>query len=204
MRAVARSCVPMKGGVSAEAPVANAPDCHEGGLLWWNAPAVTEERAQRRPVFNVAWRVGSQPRKVDVCLLSDQGEHLGQLAVPPDVDALKGFARRIEETYREPVCAVIESMTGARFVHDTLEQAGWEVTERLCRRSGLTIRRTRRWPARARIWCARRGRHWAPSRSARAQGVGRALARSRLTEPARILARCSVRSARRSIGGWKT
>jgi transposase len=40
---------------------------------------------------------------------------------------LRSLARRIEESYREPVCAVIESMTGARFVHDTLEQAGWEV-----------------------------------------------------------------------------
>src|SRR5687768_14729793 len=66
-------------------------------------------------------------RKVDVCLLSEQGEQLAQLAVPPDADALRGLARRIEESHREPVCAVIESMTGARFVHDTLEQAGWAV-----------------------------------------------------------------------------
>jgi transposase len=66
-------------------------------------------------------------RKVDVCLLSEQGERLAQLAVPPDADALRSLARRIEEGYREPVCAVIESMTGARFVHDTLEQAGWSV-----------------------------------------------------------------------------
>src|SRR5215203_2902105 len=66
-------------------------------------------------------------KKVDVCLLSEQGEHLAQLAVPPDADALRSLARRIEESYREPVCAVIESMTGARFVHDTLEQAGWAV-----------------------------------------------------------------------------
>jgi transposase len=66
-------------------------------------------------------------KKVDVCLLSGQGEQLAQLAVPPDADALRGLARRIEESYREPVCAVIESMTGARFVHDTLEQAGWAV-----------------------------------------------------------------------------
>jgi transposase len=66
-------------------------------------------------------------KKVDVCLLSEQGEHLGQLVTPPDGDALRSFARRIEETYREPVCAVVESMTGARFVHDTLEQAGWAV-----------------------------------------------------------------------------
>jgi transposase len=66
-------------------------------------------------------------KKVDVCLLSEQGEHLAQLAVPPDADALRSLARRIEASYREPVCAVIESMTGARFVHDTLEQAGWAV-----------------------------------------------------------------------------
>jgi transposase len=66
-------------------------------------------------------------KKVDVCLLSDEGEHLDQLAAPPDADGLKTLARRIDEVHREPVCAVIESMTGARLVHDTLEQAGWEV-----------------------------------------------------------------------------
>jgi transposase len=66
-------------------------------------------------------------RKVDVCLLSERGEHLDQLAVPPDVDSLKTLARRIAEVHREPVCAVVESMTGARLVHDTLEQEGWEV-----------------------------------------------------------------------------
>jgi len=66
-------------------------------------------------------------KKLDVCLLSDRGEHLDQLVVPPEVDSLKRFARRIEEVHCEPVCAVIESMTGARLVHDTLEQEGWFV-----------------------------------------------------------------------------
>jgi transposase len=66
-------------------------------------------------------------RKVDVCLLSDQGEHLDQLAVAPDVDSLRTLAERIEEVHAEPVCAVIESMTGARIVHDTLEGEGWDV-----------------------------------------------------------------------------
>jgi hypothetical protein len=47
---------------------------------------------------------------------------LDQLAVPPDVDSLRRLARRIEEVHCELVCAVIESMTGARIVHDTLEQ----------------------------------------------------------------------------------
>ncbi len=66
-------------------------------------------------------------KKLDVCLLSDDGAHLDQLAVPPDVDSLRTLARRIEEVHREPVCAVIESMTGARIVHDTLEACGWSV-----------------------------------------------------------------------------
>ena len=66
-------------------------------------------------------------KKIDVCLLSEQGEHLDQLAVPPDADALRTLARRIAEVHDEPVCAVIESMTGARIVHDTLEQEGWAV-----------------------------------------------------------------------------
>jgi transposase len=66
-------------------------------------------------------------KKLDVCLLSDRGEHLDQLAVPPDVDSLRRLARRIEEVHCQPVCAVIESMTGARIVHDTLEQEGWNV-----------------------------------------------------------------------------
>jgi transposase len=66
-------------------------------------------------------------RRLDVCLLSDQGEYLDQLVSPPDADALRTLARRIDEVHGEPVCAVIESMTGARLVHDTLEQEGWSV-----------------------------------------------------------------------------
>ena len=66
-------------------------------------------------------------RKLDVCLLSDRGVHLDQLAVPPDVDSLRKLARRIDEVHGEPVCAVVESMTGARLVHDTLEREGWAV-----------------------------------------------------------------------------
>ena len=66
-------------------------------------------------------------KRIDICLLSESGEHIDQLAAPPDADGLRTLARRIDELYREPVCAVIESMTGARLVHDTLEQEGWDV-----------------------------------------------------------------------------
>ena len=41
-----------------------------------------------------------------------------------DADGLRGLARRVGG---QPVRAVIESMTGARFVQDTHEEAGWEV-----------------------------------------------------------------------------
>jgi transposase len=60
-------------------------------------------------------------RRVDVCLLNEAGEHLEQLAVPPDSDSLT-LARRIDDVHGGPVCAVVESMTGARLVHDTLER----------------------------------------------------------------------------------
>ena len=54
-------------------------------------------------------------KKVDVCLLSETGEHLDQLTAFPDADALRRLARRIEQVHHQPVCAVIESMTGARW-----------------------------------------------------------------------------------------
>jgi transposase len=66
-------------------------------------------------------------RKVDVCLLSDEGVQLDQLAAAPDVDSLRTLAKRVDELYGEPVAAVVESMTGARLVDDTLEQQGWSV-----------------------------------------------------------------------------
>jgi transposase len=66
-------------------------------------------------------------RKVDVCLLNQGGEHLDRLAVPPDSDSLRRLARRVDEVHGGPVWAVVESMTGARLVHDTLVQEGWSV-----------------------------------------------------------------------------
>ena len=65
-------------------------------------------------------------KRLDVCLLSDQGELVEELTAFPDSGGLKALAQRVEAE-GEPVRAVIESMTGARFVHDTLEQYGWEV-----------------------------------------------------------------------------
>jgi transposase len=48
--------------------------------------------------------------------------------VAPDGGGLDGFARGVEQRYGPVVVrAAIESMTGARFVHDRLERCGWEV-----------------------------------------------------------------------------
>ncbi len=65
-------------------------------------------------------------KRLDVCLLSDQGELVEELTAFPDAGGLKALAQRVEAD-GEPIRAVIESMTGARFVHDTLERHGWEV-----------------------------------------------------------------------------
>ena len=65
-------------------------------------------------------------KKIDVCLLSQAGEIVEEWASPPDADGVRGLARRAG-AHGLPVRGVIESMTGARFVHDQLEELGWEV-----------------------------------------------------------------------------
>ena len=64
--------------------------------------------------------------RLDVCLLSDEGEIVAEFKSPADHDGLAGLVRRVDQ-HGEPVRAVIESMTGARFVHDALERLGWDV-----------------------------------------------------------------------------
>ena len=63
-------------------------------------------------------------RRLDICLLDERGRLVAETAAPPDADGLHGLARRLDG---ERVRGVIESMNGARFVHDTLEEHGWEV-----------------------------------------------------------------------------
>jgi len=59
-------------------------------------------------------------RRLDVCLVDDAGELVAQLAAAPDTDGLRHLARRVAARVR----AVIESMNGARFVHDTRSHRG--------------------------------------------------------------------------------
>jgi transposase len=63
-------------------------------------------------------------KRLDWQALDRQGERVGIGALSPDREALAKLAQRLGDA---PVLAVIESMTGARFVHDQLELAGWDV-----------------------------------------------------------------------------
>jgi transposase len=65
-------------------------------------------------------------RRVDVCLISSEGELVDHFPAPADRDGLYGLARRVA-VYQQPVRGVVESMNGARFVHDELVGHGWEV-----------------------------------------------------------------------------
>jgi transposase len=65
-------------------------------------------------------------KRLDVRLLDPGGETVAETAAAPDVDGLRVLAERVAR-YERPVRAAIESMNGARFVHDQLEFAGWDV-----------------------------------------------------------------------------
>ena len=67
-------------------------------------------------------------RRLDYCLLDEKGERVEVGAAPPDADGLVGLAQRVRASHGPvAVRAAIESMNGARFVHDALERQGWEV-----------------------------------------------------------------------------
>jgi transposase len=65
--------------------------------------------------------------RLDVHVLDEAGETLRVTAAPPDRDGLTGLMRDVECLGGGAVMAAIESMNGARFVHDTLELLGWDV-----------------------------------------------------------------------------
>jgi hypothetical protein len=80
-------------------------------------------------------------KRLDWLALDGDGQLAANGAVAPDRDALAKLRRRLGDA---PVLAVIESMSGARFVHDQLELAGWDV--RIA--DAVKARGWRRWPAR--------------------------------------------------------
>jgi transposase len=65
-------------------------------------------------------------KRLDLHLLDREGTTVEVGSVPPDADGLRGLSERLNR-HGEPIRAAIESMNGARFVHDRLELAGWQV-----------------------------------------------------------------------------
>jgi transposase len=63
-------------------------------------------------------------KRLDWQALDREGERIAIGGVTPDRDGLAHLVQRLGDA---PVLAVIESMSGARFVHDQLELAGWDV-----------------------------------------------------------------------------
>jgi transposase len=62
-------------------------------------------------------------KRLEWLALDRDGQLAANGAVAPNRDALRQLGRRLEGD----VLATIESMTGARFVHDQLEHQGWDV-----------------------------------------------------------------------------
>ena len=61
-------------------------------------------------------------QRLDVHVLDEDGRTVEVTAVRPDADALRSLVTAVAR-HGQPVTATIESMNGARFVHDTLELA---------------------------------------------------------------------------------
>ena len=62
-------------------------------------------------------RLDLSRKRLDVHLLAEDGETKDVLAVSPDADALRVLATSVAR-HGQPVRAAVESMNGARFVHD--------------------------------------------------------------------------------------
>jgi transposase len=63
-------------------------------------------------------------KRLDFHAADTDGEPVAVGAAPPDADGLRHLVRRLGDA---EVVAVIETMNGARFVHDQLELEGWDV-----------------------------------------------------------------------------
>jgi hypothetical protein len=118
-------------------------------------------------------------KRLDFHLLDGEGATVEVGAAPPDADGLRGLTERLDR-HRAPIRAAIESMNGARFVHDRLELAGWQVEIADAQKvKGLARWRVRPigstpgcWPSSpGGIWCRRSGY---PTRAYGQSGSGRA------------------------------
>lgn len=63
-------------------------------------------------------------KRLDVHIPDEAGNAVAQRAIGPDADGLRSLVSTLGLS---PVRAAVESLTGARFIHDQLELHGWDV-----------------------------------------------------------------------------
>src|ERR687886_282440 len=82
--------------------------------------------AEGGPVLMLHVGLDLSRTRLDVHVMDETGAPMMVTTAAPDSGGLAALVHRIGE-FDQPVAAAIESMTGARFVHDQLELRGWEV-----------------------------------------------------------------------------
>lgn len=101
----------------------NGKESDEGGppAEWCSARCCFAAKRGPRMLY-----VGSDlsRKRLDWLALEQAGQLAANGALAPDRDALAQLGRRLGDA---PVLAVIESMSGAGFVHDQHEHGGWDV-----------------------------------------------------------------------------
>jgi transposase len=80
----------------------------------------------RRPGLMLHVGLDLSRTRLDVHAMDETGAPIAVTTAAPDAGGLASLAYRLAE-FGQPVTAAIESMTGARFVHDQLELRGWAV-----------------------------------------------------------------------------
>src|SRR3954451_19366562 len=94
------------------------------GLPRSHAPRVLERRREAHAMLYAGLDLSR--KRLDFHLLDAEGASVDVGSSPPDADGLRGLSERLAR-HGQPIRAAIESMNGARFVHDRLELAGWQV-----------------------------------------------------------------------------
>src|SRR5919199_7020698 len=82
--------------------------------------------AEGGPVLMLHVGLDLSRTRLDVHVMDETGAPMLVTTAAPDSGGLAALVHRVGE-FDQPVVAAIESMTGARFVHDQLELRGWEV-----------------------------------------------------------------------------
>src|SRR5215212_10330581 len=100
------------------------PGASPGGTL---AGTGQWKRVGRRPVVMVHVGLDLSRTRLDVHVMDESGAPLAVTTALPEAGGLAALVSRIGAEFGGPVYAAIESMNGARFVHDQLELAGWQV-----------------------------------------------------------------------------